>query len=109
MKINFKLNKRAIFLALVCVWGVFAVWYVANDQWQDFKAKEMTESYQAGSNDTVKAIIEEVSKCQQLPLFNGEDKVNVVSVECLQKNQPETPAQPPVQAPISQPVVEQGL
>ncbi len=113
MKIK-KLNKRVIFLAAVLVWAVFSVWYIANDQWQDFKVREIEESYeagiQAGINKAVNTVIIEASKCTQVPLSNSEKEINVVSVECLQKNPPQQPStQPSVQAPISQPSVEQGL
>lgn len=87
MKINFRLNLKTIFLILVCVWGIFAVWYIANDQWQDFKINENQQAYQLGRSDTIKAVIDEVSKCQQLPLSIDDKKANVVSIECLQQNQ----------------------
>ncbi len=110
MKINFKFNKKTIFFTVVFVWGIFAVWYVLNDQWQDFKVREIEKSYeagvQAGINKAVNTVIVEASKCAQVPLSNSEKEINVVSVECLQKNPAQQPQAQP-SAPATQASVQQ--
>lgn len=100
MKINFKLNTKTILSGVVILWGIFAIWYVANDQWQDFQVREMKESYQLGKSDTIKMIIDQTSTCQQQVPINYDDRtVNLVSVECLQKAQVQ---QQPNQSPENQ-------
>lgn len=89
---NLKINKKSVFLLLIFIWIAFSLWYIANDQWQDFKMKENQQAYQLGRSDTVKAVIDEVSKCQQLPLTIDDKKATIISVECLQqKNPTQTP------------------
>ncbi len=83
MLIN-KLTKQNILVFLGIVWMVFSVGYIAVDQWRDFKARYARNAYQKGVSDSVRALMSQAEKCVKVPLFDGEKRLEVVSVSCLQ-------------------------
>lgn len=85
------ITKKSILILLVIVWIVFSAGYIAYDQWQDFKTGQMQVAYQQGLIDSVRTIMNESTKCQPIPLLDGDKQVNIIAVECLQQveQQPE--------------------
>ena len=78
-------NKRNIFVALVFIWVIFSVIYIIRDQWQDYKIRELQQAYQSGAGDAVNTIIKEALQCKQVPLMSGETKINIIAIECLER------------------------
>lgn len=77
--------KKIVLILVIFVWVGFSIWYIANDQWQDFQNTKMQAAYQKGFSDSVKTLMNESTKCQPIPLFNGDKRVEMISIECLQK------------------------
>jgi hypothetical protein len=83
---NKKNNKKpiaTISIAILIVWIIFSVVYMANDQWSDFQLVKMQQAYKSGIDDSVRTVIEEADKCSMVPLYDGNQKIDVVSVKCL--------------------------
>ena len=85
-------KQQMISIGLVA-WGIFAIGYVINDQIQDFKLsyvqRASQQAYTQGQADAVTKLMTESAKCEPFSVFAGEDKVSLISVECLQKAQQE--------------------
>ena len=84
-----KLPVPKIILAL---WLIFSVLYVANNEWNRFKAMVMQSSYSQGVSDAVAKVIEESKSCKAFPINIGETKATLVSVDCLKQPQDQPPA-----------------
>lgn len=85
MSIKKIITKKSILILLAIVWVIFSIGYIANDQWKNFQNAKMQAAYQKGVSDSVKMMISEAAQCKTVPLYDGDKKTEVVSVECLQK------------------------
>jgi hypothetical protein len=89
----FTIRKLAVIIVLL--WGVFTTGYVVFDQWQDFKVRSQQTSFAQGREDVLRQVMQLALRCQPVDLSLDKDKVQLVSVACLQqatnKNQPATP------------------
>lgn len=81
---NIFMNKK-VWVGVFIVWIVFSVGYVTYDQWNDFQVNQIERAKSIGKTDAIKALVAEVAKCGAVPLLNGEDKKEVVAIECLQQ------------------------
>ena len=80
-----KKSKKIIFIAVVFMtWIIFSVWYIANDQWQDFQERKVQQAYELGKNDTINNLITEAAKCQPVSVSSNSTKIEVIAVSCLQ-------------------------
>ncbi len=79
------ITKRQILVFILATWIVFSVGYVAYDQWQRFKIRYSQSAYRKGVSDSIKILITQVEKCVVVPLYEGNKKVKIVSVGCLNK------------------------
>ena len=82
------ITKKLILNIILIIWIVFSVIYVAYDIWSDFKLKALNQAYQQGRADTINALIQQAEKCESIPVFSGEKKIEVINVNCL-KTSPE--------------------
>lgn len=65
------------------IWVIFSAIYIINDQWQDFQTAQMQQAYQKGVSESVRALMTESAKCNKVPLYYGDQTVEVVAVSCL--------------------------
>lgn len=82
-------RKKMITIGLVA-WAVFTVAYIITDQIRDFKLfyvqQVSRDSYNRGQEDTVLKLIEESRKCEPFFISIGDNKVDLIAVDCLDKN-----------------------
>ncbi len=78
-------NKKSFGILLVVLWVAFSVYYIINDQWTDFKTREVERAYQKGVADSVKSLTAQLKDCKPVPLFDGVEKAEVISIKCLQE------------------------
>lgn len=78
-------NKKNITLMIAILWIIFSVGYVVLDQWQKFQVNYVQTAYQEGLSDSVKIMINESGKCVPIPLIDGETKVEMIAISCLQQ------------------------
>jgi len=79
------ITKKQILVFAFAIWIVFSVGYIAYDQWQRFKIRYSQSAYKQGISDSIKTLMAQMEKCVVVPLYNGDKKVEAVSVECLNK------------------------
>lgn len=77
------ISKKLILNIIIIVWIVFSVVYIFYDFWSDFKLKELNQAYQQGRVDTINELIEQAKKCEPIPIFSGEERIEVINVDCL--------------------------
>lgn len=82
-------KKKMITIGLIA-WGVFTIGYIVNDQVKDFKNNYSQKVYVQGQVDTINTLIEKASECKPFSVFSGEKEVNLIGVDCLQKDQAQT-------------------
>lgn len=80
-------TTKNIVVAFTLVWIVFSVGYIIRDQWQDFQNGRVQAAYQQGLTDTVRTLMGQVASCNPIPLFDGDTRVEVIAVSCLQQAQ----------------------
>lgn len=81
------INKKSIGFVILLAWAVFALGYIAYDQYQDFKVNQLGRAYGQGQNDTVNQLIQRADKCEPFSIYSGDKEVNLISVSCLQQGQ----------------------
>jgi len=79
-----KLNQKTI-TAFLIVLLILAIVYIAFDKFQESRAQEKYEAFQEGYEQAILQIMQELSTCQPVPLFIGNQTITAVSVECLQQ------------------------
>jgi len=87
-------TKKKICIGLISIWIIFSSYYIINDLYQNFKIKYAQNAYQKGVGDSVKTLITQVEKCVKVPLYDGDKKVEVVSMTCLTQAQDKEKQQP---------------
>ncbi len=80
------ITKKQIIMFVVVSWFIFSVGYIVHDQWQRFKIQYSQNAYKQGVSDSIKTLITQMEKCVAVPLYDGNKKVEAVSVECLKKD-----------------------
>lgn len=91
-------SKKALKVVLI-VWLVIASGYVVFSMWNDFKFNFQQKVYQTGVSDTVNNLIKQATdeKCQPFEVYNGEKKVQLISISCLQQGDQSKKSAEPVQ------------
>lgn len=109
IKKDSNLVKKIVVWFLISFWIIFSIGYIGFDQWRDFQGSRIQQAYELGRNDTVRALISEVSKCEQpVPVFADDSRINVVAVECIQEELNNRPAPTPPPAPTPEPETEEA-
>lgn len=79
-------GKMMVLLAILIVWAVFSAIYIGYTTWTNFKMGQMNQAYQQGRADTVNNLISRANEdCQPFNVNSGNEKVNLINVECLQQ------------------------
>lgn len=76
---SFKLTPLRTFILL---WFIFATLYVLYGEWNRFQRTVYQAAYNRGQTDAVAQVIGEAQKCQPFPIYLGEAKVTLMSLEC---------------------------
>ncbi|MFN3302044.1 MAG: hypothetical protein ACK413_03405 [Patescibacteria group bacterium] len=83
---NFFTFKRILNLLLV-LWVLFSLGYIGWDIFNKFKFRVFQAGYQQALTDSVKSIIQQAEKCQTVSVFEGGKRVDLISINCLQKQE----------------------
>lgn len=75
--------QKYIIHTIAFILFVLLVVYVLYDVWGDFKLKELNQAYQQGKADTINALIQQSKNCQQVPIYSGTEKTQVIDTSCL--------------------------
>jgi flagellar basal body-associated protein FliL len=87
-------NKTSILIIVLLVWVVFSLIYIGYDVWTDFKVSQMNRAYQQGRTETVNSLISRANQdCQPFSVNAGDNKVDLINVQCLQQQQQQGGAQ----------------
>lgn len=78
------MNKENAVKMLLIVWVIFSAGYILNDFWKDNLNKRLQAAYQQGLADSVKTIIQQSEKCEPVAVYEGEKRVELISIQCLQ-------------------------
>ncbi|KPJ57138.1 hypothetical protein AMJ49_02455 [Parcubacteria bacterium DG_74_2] len=83
------ISKKLILNIIIVIWIVFSVIYIFYDFWTDFKLKILNQAYQQGRIDTINTLINQAKKCEPIPIFSGEERIEVININCLEAPQKE--------------------
>jgi len=87
-----KLNKTKTTIAVLVVCLVLTIGYIAIDKYQEKQRQGQLNIFQQGAQygyeQAIIQLIQQASTCQQVPITVGNQTINIIAVECLQKSQP---------------------
>ncbi len=96
----FKDKKVPVLKILFIAWIVFATLYVIYGEYSRLNLFVAQNAYNAGYQDSVAQLLNEVAKCQPVPITFGNQKVEVIGVACLQQTgAPTDPGAAPTDLP----------
>ena len=79
-------KKNAVIIVLILLLVVVGG-YVALDLFNTYQSEQQLSVYQqgavAGYEQAIVPVIQQASSCQQVPLYVGNQSVNIVAVDCL--------------------------
>jgi hypothetical protein len=87
-----KVNKKVLSVAIVFIWSVFSIAYIANDIWTDFQREQINVALQSGYQQGVADMVNDAitsaenEKCEPFSMFdkNKGKNVEVINIKCLQ-------------------------
>lgn len=79
----FNVKKIPILKVILIVWIIFASIYVVYGEYTRMKIFVAQRSYNTGLRDAVTQLIQQAKTCQPIPVTAGEERVDLISLECL--------------------------
>lgn len=79
-------TKATIAIFILSLWTTFSMTYIVRDHWQDFQLTQLTVAYNQGRGETVQQLIQESAKCQPFNIYNEEQQVDLIAVQCLEQD-----------------------
>lgn len=81
------ISKQLIIVALVSIWIIFSLVYIARDIWGHFQIEQVSRAYQQGKTDTVNAAIAQAKneKCEPFSIYNDKEEIQLINIKCLQQ------------------------
>ncbi|MBI5511670.1 MAG: hypothetical protein HY903_23180 [Deltaproteobacteria bacterium] len=70
---------------LVALWVLFSLAYIGNDFWKQYVTKRVDEARQVGRTELVNDILRLAKSCEPFPVFNGDNRANLVEIDCLRR------------------------
>jgi len=70
---------------ILIIWLLFSIPFIAYVGWNYFNNFIYAKGMQAGQANAVVTLISEAAKCQPFPVTAQEKTINLISIECLQK------------------------
>lgn len=84
-------HKQRILITILIILLIIASGYILIDKYNEKKQKEQLDIFQQGLQQgyeqAVIQIMQQAITCQQVPLFVGNQTINVIAIECLQPSQ----------------------
>lgn len=77
------LNRKYIVRAVMLLWVLFSLGYIMRDQWLRFRTVQLQSAYKQGFADSVQKLITESGKCEPISVYNADEKVSLINIECL--------------------------
>lgn len=77
-------KKIPVFKVILIVWLVLSTCYVIYGEYTRLTVYVGQRAYNAGVTSAVNQLIEQTKACQPIPVTSGDQKVEVISVACLQ-------------------------
>ena len=79
--------KRVALVLLILF--VLSLAYIFFDKYQEGQQKEQLSIYQqgmqAGYEQAIVQLMQQAATCQQVPIFVGNQTINIIAVECLKQ------------------------
>jgi hypothetical protein len=76
---------KIIFWVLLIGWIGFSLYYVARDYLGKYQTNTVQAAYQKGVEDSVSSLITEAKKCKPVTAYNKDEKIQLISMDCLNK------------------------
>lgn len=73
---------------LLIVWVVFSICYVIYNEYSRLQNYVGERAYNAGITTAVNQLIEQTKSCQPIPVTSGNQKVQIISLDCLKNPAP---------------------
>lgn len=80
-----KMRKQTFVIIILIILLVVAAGYIVYTKFQASQQQKMLSVAQFGYQQAIIEIMEQALKCEQVPLYAGNDTLNIVAVECLQQ------------------------
>ena len=84
-------KKTIIFIGVLILLLILSLGYIGFEKYSEWKLSKDVSLYQQGANygyqQAIVGVVQEASKCQQVPLVIGNQTMNIIWVDCLQQNQ----------------------
>lgn len=81
------MKQEKTIMVVLAVLLVLAVVYIVSGKYQETKEQEQIAIFQqgaqAGVQQAIVQVMQQLSTCNQVPLFAGNVSINAVAVECL--------------------------
>lgn len=82
-------NKQTVLLIVMAILLVLAVSYIVVGKYQQSRTQKQLAIYQqgaqAGYQQAIVQLMQQAITCQQVPVFFQNQTINMIAVECLQK------------------------
>ncbi len=80
-----KVLKYGLWIVVIG-WVAFSLYYIGQDYWNKYQIDVVQSSYQKGYTDSINELIVEAKKCQPVTAYSGEEKIELISKDCLSAN-----------------------
>jgi len=87
-------KKIPVLKIVIAVWLIFATLYVIYGEYNRLNMFVAQTSYNAGYQDSVVQLLNEVAKCQPVPITFNNQTVEVIGMACLQQAPVDMPVEP---------------
>ena len=96
MKGEYMLKKRHNIIVLAVLLAL-ALGYIAFDAYSEYKQQQEFSLFQQGAQfgyeQAVMQLLQQASTCQPVPVFLNNQTINLVAMECLQAQEPQSAAE----------------
>ena len=83
-----KIDGKMVVIMVLAAALVITIGYIGVGKYQETQTQKQLAVYQqgmqAGIEQTIVQLVQQVSTCQQVPVIVGNQTINVIAVECLQ-------------------------
>ena len=79
------ITQKVLIVVLVAA-IILLAGYIGMDKYNGYVIGSMQSAYLLGYQDAVQQMMTEAAKCNQVPIYMGNQTMNLVAVECLQQS-----------------------
>lgn len=102
-----KIIATSVVIVMIIGWIIFSLIYIVSDKWQDYQLSQMQQAYQQGISKSVQTLMTESAKCNKIPLYYGDQIIEVVDTSCLSASKEESANKKPTAAKSPESTTEQ--